>query len=80
MTTSVPLSPAVAATSPAVETPTLVLRCLGNFEVVMDGETLPRSRWQGHPAGAIRMQRLLLHLARHRSPQPISAIARMEQL
>jgi hypothetical protein len=63
---------------PAIEswTPTLTLRCLSSFEVVVDGEALPRSRWQGHPAGAIRMQRLLLHLAHHRSPQPISAIAR----
>jgi DNA-binding SARP family transcriptional activator len=56
--------------------PTLTLQCLGNFEVQLDGESLPRVRWQGHPAGAVRMQRLLLYLARHREPQPIVIIAR----
>src|SRR2546426_794589 len=32
--------------------------------------------WQGHSAGAVRMQRLLVYLARHRDPQRIDAIAR----
>jgi tetratricopeptide (TPR) repeat protein len=38
----------------------LALRCLGRFEVEIDGESLPVARWQGHAAGALRMQRLLL--------------------
>ncbi|MFL5802230.1 MAG: BTAD domain-containing putative transcriptional regulator [Roseiflexaceae bacterium] len=54
----------------------LALRCLGDFEVRLDGEPLPRSHWQGHSAGAVRMQRLLLYLARHREPRSIDAIAR----
>jgi DNA-binding SARP family transcriptional activator len=54
----------------------LVLCCLGDFVVSVDGELLPKKRWQGHRAGAIRMQRLLLFLARHREPQSIEAIVR----
>lgn len=54
----------------------LNLRCLGCFEVWVDGQALLRKRWQGHRAGAIRMQRMLLYLARNREPQPIDAIVR----
>lgn len=54
----------------------LVINCLGQFRVCIDDEPLPRARWQGYPAGALRMQRLLVYLAQHRQPQPMSAIAR----
>jgi DNA-binding SARP family transcriptional activator len=54
----------------------LALRCLGDFEVQLDGQPLLRSAWQGHSAGAIRMQRMLLCLARHHEPQSIDLIAR----
>ena len=54
----------------------MTLRCLGTFEAMVDAQLVPRERWQGHPAGAIRMQRLLLYLARHRAPQPIAMIGR----
>jgi tetratricopeptide (TPR) repeat protein len=71
---SVPCANAVG-TETATAT-TLHIRCFGRFEVVLNGQLLPRDRWQGHAAGAVRMQRLLLSLARHRDPQPLEAIAR----
>lgn len=54
----------------------IIIRCLGRFEVEIDGARLPAVRWQGQAAGTLRMQRLLLFLARHRTPQPVAAIAR----
>ncbi len=54
----------------------LTICCLGQFSVCIGDEPLPRERWQGYPAGALRMQRLLVYLAQHRQPQPMSAIAR----
>jgi DNA-binding SARP family transcriptional activator len=59
-----------------VERITLELRCFGQFEVTINGQPLPPERWRGHKAGAVRMQRMLLFLARHREPQPLDAIAR----
>lgn len=64
------LEPAASATV------TMQLRCLGQFEVRVNGHLLPQARWQGGKAGALRMQRLLLFLARQRAPQPLDAIAR----
>jgi DNA-binding SARP family transcriptional activator len=55
---------------------TIALRCLGRFEVAIDGRPLPEERWRGHTAGTLRMQRMLLFLARHPGPQPLEAIAR----
>jgi DNA-binding SARP family transcriptional activator len=69
----VPAGPAGLSNSAAR---TLRLQCLGSFEVWVDEAPLPRERWQGQGAGAVRMQRLLLYLARQRAPQPIAAIAR----
>jgi DNA-binding SARP family transcriptional activator len=67
-------APAIPAAAP--NGAVLTLRCLGDFVVWVDGELLPKKRWQGHRAGAIRMQRLLLFLARNREPQSIEAIVR----
>ena len=54
----------------------LTIRCLGTFAVEIDGQPVPPERWRSHKAGAIRMQRMLLFLARHRAPQPLERIAR----
>lgn len=54
----------------------VTLHSLGMFEVWINGKILPRKHWQGHRAGAVRMQRMLLYLARHREPQTIDAIVR----
>ncbi|MCG8353648.1 MAG: hypothetical protein MI924_38280 [Chloroflexales bacterium] len=54
----------------------LSIRCLGQFELQINNQPIPLARWQGHAAGIIRMQRLLLYLARHRQEQSINAIAR----
>jgi DNA-binding SARP family transcriptional activator len=55
---------------------TMTIRCLGCFEVVINSELIPVTRWQEQAAGALRMQRMLLYLARNRDPQPITTIAR----
>lgn len=68
-------APAAHVAAPG-EPAALRLRCLGGFEVWVDGRPLPKKRWQGHRAGAIRMQRLLLFLARQRDPQAIETIVR----
>jgi DNA-binding SARP family transcriptional activator len=55
---------------------TLTIRCLGTFEVEIDGQSLPDDRWQTGGAAPQRMQRMLLFLARNRVPQSREAIAR----
>ncbi|MBC8159749.1 MAG: tetratricopeptide repeat protein [Roseiflexaceae bacterium] len=55
--------------------PQLALVCLGRFEARLDGVVLEAKRWRGR-AGTVRMQRMLLFLARNRSPQPLDVIAR----
>jgi DNA-binding SARP family transcriptional activator len=54
---------------------TLKINCFGHFEVWVDDQRVPVERWHGHKAGAVRMQRMLLYLARHRKPQPMNSIA-----
>ena len=54
----------------------LAIRCLGDFAALLDDEAIAPARWQGHAAGAVRMQRLLVCLARQREPQSIDTIAR----
>lgn len=54
----------------------MTIRCLGTFDVWVNGQHVPSERWHGHKAGAVRMQRMLLCLARHRAPQSLEAIAR----
>lgn len=54
----------------------LTIRCLGAFAVTIDGQPLSPERWRGHKAGAVRMQRMLLFLARNRVPQSLDAVAR----
>ena len=54
----------------------LDIRSLGRFAVRIDGRTLPPERWRAQRAGALRMQRMLLFLARRREPQPLEGIAR----
>jgi DNA-binding SARP family transcriptional activator len=65
---------ALAATLPGPGR--LGIRCLGDFVALVDDEAITPARWQGHAAGTIRMQRLLLYLARHREPHSIDVIAR----
>ncbi len=59
-----------------IERTTLELRCFGQFEAKINGHLLPPERWRGYKAGAARMRRMLLTMARHRDPQPLDAIAR----
>jgi DNA-binding SARP family transcriptional activator len=54
---------------------TLKINCFGHFEVWVDDQRVPVERWHGHKAGAVRMQRMLLYLARRRKPQPMHSIA-----
>lgn len=54
---------------------TLRIHCFGSFSIVLDDEPVPAERWQGQRAGAIRMQRMLLCLARNRLPQSRDQIA-----
>ncbi len=56
--------------------PRLIIRCLGAFDLEMDGLPLSEERWQTGGAAPQRMQRLLLFLARNRAPQQLQAIAR----
>lgn len=61
---------------PTLTPQTLMIQCLGRFAAEVDGHVVSRERWRGHKAGAVRMQRMLLYLARHRKPQPMHHIAR----
>jgi DNA-binding SARP family transcriptional activator len=54
----------------------LSIHCLGSFQLMLNGETLPEARWRGGRAGALRMQRLLLLLARNRAAHAPETIAR----
>jgi DNA-binding SARP family transcriptional activator len=53
----------------------LAITCLGRFEAQIDHYVIPPERWREHKAGALRMQRMLIYLARYRQPQSIQAIA-----
>ncbi|NOK60720.1 MAG: hypothetical protein GFH27_549297n321 [Chloroflexi bacterium AL-W] len=54
----------------------LWLRCFGQFEVLLDDQPIPPERWRVGNTGVLRMQRMLLCLARNRAPQSSEQIAR----
>ncbi|MEM8533104.1 MAG: hypothetical protein AAGF95_19825 [Chloroflexota bacterium] len=54
----------------------LWLRCFGRFEVLLDDQPIPPERWRVGNTGILRMQRMLLCLARNRAPQSSEQIAR----